>query len=100
MCLSLTNYSLIPQEMMACGLPCVDLRTPSPLSVFGDDGPVELCALHPDSLADAVERLLDDPELWERHSREGLDFVREHTWDAAAVQVERELREAVRRAAS
>ena len=23
--LSLTNYSLIPQEMMACGLPCVDL---------------------------------------------------------------------------
>ena len=25
LCLSLTNYSLIPQEMMACGLPCVDL---------------------------------------------------------------------------
>ena len=23
--LSMTNYSLIPQEMMACGLPCVDL---------------------------------------------------------------------------
>ena len=25
LCLSLTNYSLIPQEMLACGLPCVDL---------------------------------------------------------------------------
>jgi O-antigen biosynthesis protein len=96
MCLSLTNYSLIGQEMLACGLPCVDLRTPSPLSVFGEDGPVELCALHPDSLADAIERLLDDRALWDRHSADGIEFVRENTWDAAAVQVERELRNAVR----
>ncbi len=25
LCLSLTNYSLMPQEMLACGLPCVEL---------------------------------------------------------------------------
>ncbi len=35
LCLSLTNYSLIPQEMMACGLPCVDLAGGSPEAVFG-----------------------------------------------------------------
>ena len=35
MCMSLTNYSLIPQEMMACGLPCVDLAGRSPEAVFG-----------------------------------------------------------------
>ncbi|MEA2419888.1 MAG: hypothetical protein QOE60_2094, partial [Thermoleophilaceae bacterium] len=36
-CLSLTNYSLIPQEMMACGLPCIDLAGRSPEVVFGRD---------------------------------------------------------------
>ena len=35
LCLSLTNYSLIPKEMLACGLPCVDLRGASAESVFG-----------------------------------------------------------------
>ena len=35
LCLSLTNYSLIPQEMMACGLPCVDLAGGSPEAEFG-----------------------------------------------------------------
>ena len=33
--ISLTNYSLMPKEMMACGLPVVDVRHPSVVSVFG-----------------------------------------------------------------
>ena len=33
--ISLTNYSLIPKEMMACGLPVVDVRGASAESVFG-----------------------------------------------------------------
>ncbi len=37
--LSLTNYSLIPQEMLACGLPCVDLAGISAEGIFGADGP-------------------------------------------------------------
>ena len=36
-CLSLTNYSLIPQEMMACVLPCVDLNGRSPEATLGQD---------------------------------------------------------------
>ena len=60
LCLSLTNYSLIPQEMLACGLPCVDLEGASASSVFGADGPVELAPFDADALADALERLLDD----------------------------------------
>ena len=52
-CLSLTNYSLIPQEMLACGLPCVDLDGASAGSVFGADGPVELVPFDADALADA-----------------------------------------------
>ena len=42
LCLSLTNYSLIPQEMMACGLPCVDLAGGSTDAELGRDGGVEV----------------------------------------------------------
>ncbi len=94
--LSLTNYSLIPQEMLACGLPCVDLAGISAEGVFGDDGPVALSAFDPIALADAIERLLDDRDEWERRSRAGLEFVADRTWDVAAQQVEAGLREALR----
>jgi O-antigen biosynthesis protein len=96
LCLSMTNYSLIPQEMLACGLPCVDLDRPSPRSVFGDDGPVALAAFDPEAIADEIERLLGDEREWTRRSQLGLTFVQERTWDAATAQVERELRTALR----
>jgi glycosyltransferase involved in cell wall biosynthesis len=95
--LSMTNYSLVPQEMMACALPCVDLAGFSAESVFGGDGPVELAAFDPGALADAVERLLDDEALWRARSEAGLHFVAGHTWDDAAGEVEAGLREALRR---
>jgi glycosyltransferase involved in cell wall biosynthesis len=94
-CLSLTNYSLIPQEMMACGLPCVDLAGGSPEAEFGADGPVELSAADPMALADSVERLLDDDALWRRRSGAGLEFVRDATWEHAGRQVEAGLRAAL-----
>jgi glycosyltransferase involved in cell wall biosynthesis len=94
--LSLTNYSLIPQEMMACGLPCVDLAGRSPEAVFGRDGPVELAEPDPISLADAIERMLDDQAAWERRSQAGLAYVADATWDEAARRVEAGLREALR----
>ena len=96
LCLSLTNYSLIPQEMLACGLPCVDLDRPSTRSVFGADGPVTLADFDPDAIADALERLLDDEREWERRSRLGSSSCATTRWDAAAEQVERELRNALR----
>lgn len=99
LCLSLTNYSLIPNEMLACGLPCVDLEGRSAESVFGADGPVELVEFDPYALADALERLLDDPQERARRSAAGLAVLDGRTWDAAAVQVERELRNALRVAA-
>ena len=77
LCLSLTNYSLMPQEMLACGLPCVDLDRPSTRSVFGADGPVELAPFDADALADALERCSTTTREWERRSRPGLEFVRD-----------------------
>jgi glycosyltransferase involved in cell wall biosynthesis/SAM-dependent methyltransferase len=94
--LSLTNYSLIPQEMLACGLPCVELAGRAIESVFGPDGPIELAAGDPVELADAIERLVTDEALWERRAREGVAFARERTWDRAADEVEAGLRAALR----
>ena len=96
LCLSLTNYSLIPQEMLACGLPCVDLAGASTEAELGRDGGIELADPDPIAIADALERLLDDRELWERRSRNGLAQVSEASWDDAARDVERGLREALR----
>jgi glycosyltransferase involved in cell wall biosynthesis len=96
LCLSLTNYSLIPQEMMACGLPCVDLAGRSPEAVFGRDGPMELAQPDPLSIADAVEALLEDKDRWRRRSEAGLAFVADATWERAASQVEEGLRAALR----
>jgi len=94
--LSLTNYSLIPQEMMACGLPCVDLAGRCPDAVFGRDGPVELAEPDPIALADAIEALLDDEPRWRRRSEAGLEFAADASWDLAARQVEAGLRQALR----
>ena len=95
-CLSLTNYSLIPQEMMACGLPCVDVAGGSSEAVFGSDGPMELAAPDPISLADAIEELLEDHERWRARSETGVEYVKSANWHSATVQVERGLREALR----
>jgi glycosyltransferase involved in cell wall biosynthesis len=96
LCLSLTNYSLIPQEMMACGLPCVDLAGGSTEAELGRDSGVELAAPDPVALADALERLLTDEARWRRRSTEGLVHTESASWDVAAKQVEAGLRQALR----
>jgi glycosyltransferase involved in cell wall biosynthesis len=97
LCLSLTNFSLMPKEMMACGLPCVELAGVSAESIFGADGPIELAPLNPSLIADALQHLLEDRELWAARSHAGIEFVATHTWDHATDQVEAGLRHALRR---
>jgi glycosyltransferase involved in cell wall biosynthesis len=94
--LSLTNYSLIAQEMLACGLPCVEADTPSTRAAFGPEPPLELAKLTVQGIADAVERLLADRELRDHRRHEGIDFAHAHTWENAAEAVEAGLREALR----
>lgn len=99
LCLSLTNYSLIPGEMLACGLPCVDVDHPSAVGVFGEDGPVAFSKADVLALADTIDRLLADPAERERRREAGLAFARAHTWERSGDQVEAELRTALRLAA-
>jgi glycosyltransferase involved in cell wall biosynthesis/GT2 family glycosyltransferase len=96
LCLSLTNFSLMPKEMLACGLPCVELAGISAESIFGRDGPLALSELDSNQIADRLERLLDDRDEWDRRSSQGLEFVAAHTWDRATDEVEAGLRHALR----
>jgi glycosyltransferase involved in cell wall biosynthesis len=91
--ISLTNYSLVPKEMMACGLPVVDVRGSSAESVFGSDGNViELADPDPQSIAARMEALLDDRARSERIADAAEAFVSGMTWSAAAETIERHLR--------
>jgi glycosyltransferase involved in cell wall biosynthesis len=93
--LSLTNPSLVPTEMLACGLPVVDVASDAMRATFGDDGPVALAEPDPVALATTLARLLDDPAERERRAAAGLALARERTWARAAEQVEAALRAAV-----
>jgi glycosyltransferase involved in cell wall biosynthesis len=85
--LSLTNYSLVAPEMLACGLPPVEVRLPSTEAAFAD-APIELADPTPHALATALERLLDDPPERARRARAGAEWTAPRTWDAAAAAVE------------
>jgi glycosyltransferase involved in cell wall biosynthesis/GT2 family glycosyltransferase len=86
--LSLTNYSLIPQEMMACGLPVVELAGRACEGVFGDDSSViSLAQPEPVDIAERILELLDDPARRAKQSATGLEFARAHSWDVATGEV-------------
>ncbi|HYM45713.1 MAG TPA: glycosyltransferase family 4 protein [Solirubrobacteraceae bacterium] len=95
MVLSLTNPSLIGLEMMACGLPCVELASESMLATFGADGPLQLAEPDPLALCAALERLLDEPERRNRASEAGFKLMAERTWEHAVGQVEEGLQVAL-----
>ena len=96
LCLSLTNHSLVPHEMLACGLPCVELAAGSLERIHGRDGPIAFADADPLAIADVLERLLDDPDERERRSRAGLAAVAGQDWGAASLQLEAALRDALR----
>ncbi|HTA32901.1 MAG TPA: glycosyltransferase family 4 protein [Solirubrobacteraceae bacterium] len=97
MVLSLTNPSLVGLEMMACGLPCVELASEPMLASFGRDGPLVLAEADPLALCAAIEELLDDAARREQASRDGLALIGERTWERAAAQLEDGLRVALGR---
>jgi glycosyltransferase involved in cell wall biosynthesis len=91
---SLTTHSLVAHEMMASGLPVVELEGDNVSSALGASGElVELAERTPDSIADAVERLLDDRERAAAMAARARTFVEERTWERAGDQVEAALRD-------
>lgn len=95
---SATNHSLVNKEMMACGLPVVDLDLDTVRSIFPDDT-IAFAKPDPDGIADQLERLLQEPAERERLSKRGLAYVAELSWEKSARLIETALQQRVTRSA-
>lgn len=86
------GWGLTNLEAGACGTPTVASDVPGLRdSVRNEES--GLLVPHGDvsALADAIGRIVMDPELRERLGRGALAFAREHTWDVAATRTEEHL---------
>ena len=83
---SATNHSLIPAEMMACGLPVLELDSPS-ITMDFPAGSLVRALPHPRAMADAMARLLSDQDAWERQQQHGLAFAAGLKWTTSAAQL-------------
>lgn len=73
---STTNPSLVPYEMMACGLPIVDLERPGNETNYGGRTDIAVLANpDPGAMAKRIRDLLADPEELSARSQRGLEFV-------------------------
>jgi glycosyltransferase involved in cell wall biosynthesis len=91
---SLTTHSLVAQEMMASGLPVVELEGENVSSALGPSGELALLSEpRPDAIADALAHLLDEREESAAMARRARAFVEQRTWERAGDQLEDALRE-------
>jgi glycosyltransferase involved in cell wall biosynthesis len=86
LCFSATNPSLIPQEMMACGLPVVELDAPGTRAVF-PPGVITLAGPEPDDIAAALRRMLD-LQARRAQAERALAWVSGLSWERSARAVE------------
>ncbi|HHH38509.1 MAG TPA: glycosyltransferase [Sedimenticola sp.] len=82
--ISLTNVSLLPLELMACGCPVVSNRGENVEWLLKDRDNALLADADPRALADAVVRLLTDAGLRERIRERGLACAAATDWKAEA----------------
>lgn len=78
LCISATNPSRIPFEMMAAGLPVVDLHLENNLYDMPQEG-VLLAHYTPQSIAAALLELLDHPKKAKQMSQGGQRFMKDRT---------------------
>lgn len=87
---SATNYSIIPREMMACGLPVVELNSESSRRSFGN-GVVALADPVPESVAAHLKTLLLDRRRRQQLSQKGRESLVNFSWEKSARDIEQAL---------
>lgn len=95
LCFSTTNYSIVPQEMMACGLPIVEIDVESTRAIFPEDV-VAFCPPEPHAIAETVGALLGDPERRRRQADAARAWVGQFSWEKSGRLVEAALCERLR----
>lgn len=76
LCISSSNPSRIPFEMMAAGLPVVDLYMENNLYDMPEGG-VLLAHYTPESIAEALLKVLDNPDQQEAMSKCGINYMKD-----------------------
>jgi glycosyltransferase involved in cell wall biosynthesis len=79
------GFGLPPLEAMACGTPTVVANTTSLPEVVGEAG-LLVDPEHPESIAEAVDRVLTSPELAAELRTQGLQRAAQFTWQQTAEQ--------------
>lgn len=77
LCMSASNPSRIPFEMMAAGLPVVELYRENNLYDFPNEG-VLLADSEPEAIANALIEILDSQKLQDKMSKEGTKYMKEY----------------------
>lgn len=86
------GFGLSSIEAMACGVPCVLTEIPSYLSFTRERNyALFVRPRNPGAVAEAVDRALSDPELWERLRTAGLEVTAQYPIEAAVERLERVL---------
>jgi hypothetical protein len=76
-CFSTTNPSLVGYEMLACGLPLVDLRVPDYGVNFDGERFVCYAEATPESICNAIGMALTDGKERDERIRAGLQFTKQ-----------------------
>ncbi len=85
LCISSTNPSRIPFEMMSTGLPTVDIYRENNLFDYPDDT-ITLAHQTPESIAEALQTLIHSQELREIRSRKSEMFMAKKTQNSEGKQ--------------
>ena len=82
-----TNYSLVPLEMMACGLPVIEFDGENTRHTYPTDT-VEFSSPNPHSIANKVEGLFEDCLRREQLKKESARFVNSLNWEKSVKTIE------------
>lgn len=77
LCMSASNPSRIPFEMMAAGLPVVELYKENNLYDFPTDGCL-LADTTPEAIATAIIKIIDDENLQKKLSMGGIKYMKDY----------------------
>ena len=99
MVFSATNYSLIPLEMMACGLPVLELDSECTRAVF-PPGALFLAKPDPEIIAEVLGEALVSEERRREVVRKAFAFTADLDWERSSRALEQAIREALQEHAS
>ena len=87
---SATNYSLLPQEMMAAGLPVFDLNVESTRAIYPENV-IQLMAPCAQTIANTLNHYSRDPQLLQQQALAAYEWVVQFSWERAGDDFERAL---------